>query len=428
MAHFQRLRWEPIESFNTHETINEFWKKTGDRRDVFDIQSFKAGEVFIPRGPRTCIIVPSLAVNVRGSTTVARKMKKKKSEVNLQAETSAQGAQASSASAPIEIPSSPEREPESPTILDLTVSDLPVGGSKRRRGIMDSTTSKQPPQKRSRRAPASTSVSAPVRTSRRKSRAESPDVVPDSDEEAQEEMEVENGIETRDSSRSAQEVASNLEFAPPSPPATDKPDSLFDDKEDGDVPAHRRRQQKPLVKVFEDPSLQMHDGQLVSKAKAVASKRAESSSKPSPSKSRRGPGRSSAGMKKATLLTAVKGTLKSVRTSARRHSKTEKKSEEPEQDEASLADNEPLFGSPEPEAQAPPTGKELLDMAGLDNNAVEDLPDFEEVAPPAAPSPEAQERAESLRKAQESLFPAPALEPELPEKMAWTKSTIFGPL
>lgn len=241
-----------------------------------------------------------------------------------------------------------------------------------------------------------------------------------------------DGVDTRDSSRSAQEVASRLEFAPPSPPATnspdDKPDSLFD--EEADVPAHRRRQQKPLVKMFEDPSLHTHEGQLSTKAKAISNKRetnAASSSKPSTSKSRPGPGRSSAGMvvRKPTLLTATKGTLKSVRASTRRQSKTETQQEVIDREPTPAPIDEPLF-SPEP--QEPPSGKELLDMAGLDPEEAEALPDFEDDAPSREPeraSPTAQERAESLKKAQESLFPTPATEVDLPNK-AWSSSTIFG--
>ena len=233
---------------------------------------------------------------------------------------------------------------------------------------------------------------------------------------------VHDDVNTRDSSRSAQEVASKLEFAPPSPPATnspvEKPDSLFD--EEVGVPAHRRRQQKPLVKLFEDPDLQTQEGQLASKAKAIARNPSEPFSKPSTSKSRPGPGRSSSGMvRKPTLLTATKGTLTSVRASTRR--KSNPKPEAEELDPTPPPIDEPLI-SPEP--QEPPTGKELLSMAGLDVQDAEALPDFEE---PEPASPTTQERAESLKKAQESLFPNAVAEVDAADK-SWSSSTIFGML
>lgn len=352
----------------------------------------------------------------------ARKLKKK-SEVH--AETSQQGAQSSAAPAPI--PPTPARE--DPLLLDL--SDLPAG-TKRRRGVLESTP-KQPPSKKSRGdAPGTTSTRKSARNStrrdqlqsasksRREARQETPEFVPDSDEE----MEMEHDdANTRDSSRSAQEVASKLEFAPPSPPATNSPaekaDSLFDEEED--IPAHRRRQQKPLVKPFEDPDLQIREGQLASKAKAIARNPPETDSKPSVSKSRPGPGRSSSGMvRKPTLLTASKGTLTSVRASTRRKSNPKPEAEE-------LDPTSPTIGESlvTPEPQEPPTGKELLSMAGLDVQDAEALPDFEEE--PERASPTAQERAESLKKAQESLFPNPVAEVDVADK-SWSSSTIFGML
>lgn len=46
-----RSRWEPIDSFNTNEVIQEFWARTKDSRDVFKIEEFRLGETFLPKGP-----------------------------------------------------------------------------------------------------------------------------------------------------------------------------------------------------------------------------------------------------------------------------------------------------------------------------------------------------------------------------------------
>ncbi|KAJ3550996.1 hypothetical protein NMY22_g72 [Coprinellus aureogranulatus] len=407
--------WEPIESFNTTEVIQEFWARTRDPRDVFNINDFTVGEKFLPKGPPP------------------RKSKKSKSTTAVP--TSVQDVQTTppaSASTPAQF----SLVGANPTPLDI--SDLPAG-TKRRRGFLESN-AKQPPHKKSREdAPESASATKSTRNSsrreqpqspsrsRKKGREESPELIPDSDEEAEEALKMDDsGLDTRDSSRSAQEVASKLEFAPPSPPATnsptEKPDSLFD--EEGDMPAHRRRQQKPLVKMFEDPSLHAHEGQLSAKANAISNKRSDTDVATS-SRSRPGPGRSSSGMvRKPTLLTANKGTLKSMRTSTRRQSKPGAQSNVPHREPTPMPIDEP-FTLPEPEE--PPTGQELLHMAGLDPEEAEELPDFEDGTSSQNLERVAteQERAENLKKAQESLFPTPATEVDSPNKF-WNSSTIFG--
>jgi hypothetical protein len=138
----------------------------------------------------------------------------------------------------------------------------------------------------------------------------------------------------------------------------------------------------------------------------------------------------------ASLLTAgAKGALKTIKGSYRRPVEQEQEQKQEDQDVLSEAKE---AGSPSMESivpEEPPTAEELLTLAGYDKQDAEALPDFEDssastdtqVGGDVKDSVLARERAESLKKAKESLFPTSAASSDLPSAK-WRLSTIFGPM
>ncbi|KAF5315624.1 hypothetical protein D9611_004772 [Ephemerocybe angulata] len=419
--------WEPIENFQDI-TIDEFWAKTRETRDPRDVSKFSLGDHFLPLGPP--------------------RTKKPKRKSTGKAESSAQVSSSHNTPPPASPP-----QASSPAAT-LEIADIPTG--KRRRGPLDATP-KTRPQKRQRES-ASTNGQKSTRASarkeqppsasarretprRKKAREPSIEVVPDSDEDVM--------IIEKDSEPATSDQPPIL----PSPPASasarvrerSPSDPLFDeDHPDNQMPAHRLRQKKPLVKTFEDPALAKPDGQLSAKTRATRSKASESAvassskaTKPGPGRSssglvassskaaKPGPGRSSSGMIKkpvASLLTASKGTLKTVKGKYKQPAESSPPPVE--------SDHEDTHAAPEQAAVDLPTGQELLSLAGLDAQNAENLSDFDDISEGGARDAKAdalaQERAESLKKAHESLFPNAALTDS--PGTTWSRSTIFGPL
>lgn len=216
--------------------------------------------------------------------------------------------------------------------------------------------------------------------------------------------------------------------APPSPPASDKQaDPLFDeDHPDNKLPHHRLREKNPLVKTFDDPALATHEGQLSAKTRAIGRKQPSGSAgdvtanigRPRPSSATQKP--------KASLLTASKGKLQTVKGN---YKPTSPRVAEPEFGVNGGVSLQVVDSAP---AQAP-SGEELLTAAGLNAEDANDLPDFEETpaldgtGPVVTDDPRAQEREESLNKAKESLFPTSSFQ-DSGSPSGWNRSTIFDPL
>ncbi|EAU88631.2 hypothetical protein CC1G_12023 [Coprinopsis cinerea okayama7 len=398
--------WEPLDSFDhSQETLDRFWERAGDDRDYRDLSLFKAGEKFAPKGP-------------------PRKKRKKETEAKDKDKTStvAESSSKAQGSSVVEIEASP---------------------TKRRRGIVDYLHESNRASKRAKNDIASVingsarssrqSNASPSRKSEKDSRrlsprkgkknappSPSPELVPDSDEEVANAMTLDADMRSSNASSHQQT---------PAPPFQDddsqgEPDPLFDETEESTLPAHRLRTVKPLVKVFEDPTLNVQEGQLSAKTRALQRSKASSSATPARStRAKRNTGQST-----ASLLVAGKEGLKTVKGRYRRQS-------------SRAEDDGEASGDKEPECppEEPPKPEELLALAGMDSTAAEELPDFpgdadveqqaekqEEAA--AEEKALAAERAASLNQAKETLFPSSSLTATTADVPTWKQSTIFGPL
>ncbi|RXW12817.1 hypothetical protein EST38_g13036 [Candolleomyces aberdarensis] len=429
--------WEPIESFeDSEQIIQDFWSRTKDQRDIRDLKKFRVGERFLPLGPP--------ARKIRKTKSTIKAESNPQDDEKLPPETSKTG-----------------RDITSATILPISVTPPPPG--KRRRGVLETDTHERAPKrqrdgvaaKSNGNTPAKTpktpgmsgsnlGLSTPARRQSARRRKPSPvEIVPDSDEEVARFMKVDDDLDSP--SHSVRDATSDYGVGSTSPPGSTNLttlDPLFDEDAEAQAPAHRLKERNPLVKTFEDPVLSSNQGQLSAKSRAVGTKRKPSdpSSRKDPASSstsqRPGPGRSSSGMLKkpvASLLTAAKGALKTIKGSYRRPVEQEQK-----QEDQDVLSEEKEAESPSTEcvvAKKPPTAQELLTLAGFDKQDAEALPDFEDSGAGAdaqmggddQESVLARERAESLKKAKESLFPTSAVSSDLPSA-TWNLPTIFGPL
>ena len=230
--------------------------------------------------------------------------------------------------------------------------------------------------------------------------------------------------------------------APPSPtlsspdPLFDSP-SLFSDKasEDPMLPHHRARVANPLVKLIDATTLQTRNKQsrITAKARLMSIHSAEvpSTSGPSRNTAKRGgkpgPGRSSSGLvtkNRSSLLTATKGTLKSIKGKFR--GTTIERDQPDEIEEAPLArgttegdtllvtswsdedvvvaqDHQTISNS---QPGPPPSGDELLKLAGLQTDP-ETLPDYED---------DSAAQLQEVEKIQESNVTSAPAQEELPNR------------
>ncbi|KAJ8475103.1 hypothetical protein ONZ45_g15721 [Pleurotus djamor] len=188
-----------------------------------------------------------------------------------------------------------------------------------------------------------------------------------------------------------------------SPPVTPEPVRTAPPRRKGPpaIPEHRSRASKPLVKMVDDPQLSQLKNAIPAKARAAArgsTTESPSSSTKTPriSGSRAGPGRSSRGLRtpSSSLLTFKDGSLQSVKRQKNGESSRAPASQEPPPFAAIATDwaveesfppNEiPGLTDGRTEPGSPPSGAELLHLAGLDETA-QDLPDYQDVTqPPAA--------------------------------------------
>ena len=175
------------------------------------------------------------------------------------------------------------------------------------------------------------------------------------------------------------------------------------------IPAHRLRAANPRVRAMDDPNLTEVVGPEAIAVKARFMKHAangeakeitSSSSRPARvSSSRAGPGKSSRMISteiNSTRLTMQNGVLASVRPTRANKQSNSTAGVEPHDDashaaESSLAGSavavevvEQVVAQPEPT----PTGEELLKAAGMNDEAAQGLPDFEDGAGDGEPEPQ----------------------------------------
>lgn len=202
----------------------------------------------------------------------------------------------------------------------------------------------------------------------------------------------------------------------PASPTLSVPDPLFDSpsrhsdkaleiERDPSLPHHRARAANPLIKLIDTTTLETANKQsrITAKARLMSIHTAEAPSASGPSRDiakrsgKPGPGRSSSGLiakNRSSLLTATKGTLRSVKGNF--PSTTVQRDQPDEIEEAPIArgstegDNHNLLvtswsdediavdhqtmSSSQP---GPPSGDELLKLAGLQTDQ-ETLPDYED--------------------------------------------------
>jgi len=217
----------------------------------------------------------------------------------------------------------------------------------------------------------SASVAGRLRSRNRVQRPPSPEVIPDSDEET-------NGLQIG--------YLSSKHFTPKTKPNLThldaSPSLNFTNVKGAKIPAHRERQANPLVKLADDPSLTHIEGTISTKAYAAGRIPNNPSSSTDPGSTtlpqkrvRPGPGRDSVGLlkpkAKSSLLTAEKGTLKTIKG---KYANINSAASFPPREETTKADAD-LDNTHE---EIPPSGQELLQLAGLDFQAPDTLADFEE--------------------------------------------------
>ncbi|KAF8636614.1 hypothetical protein AX17_003424 [Amanita inopinata Kibby_2008] len=424
--------WEPIESFEGSEgIIDRFWERANSGgRDYRDMNIFKAGEMFIPTGPpRRKRKRESQATE---PSTPVSSTKRTSPDTDCPPNVSSPRANENKAY----LINDPDEQPSKRTRKRLAENDIrrgtsPGSHSVSREGVnleagrlTGSATALHKPL-----ATLSPSVHRSHRASRRV--ITSPELVPPSDDEGclmddgslfssppeQTKEQPSDNIPVDQSptnniksgNDALQENRSMLRFSAPSSPSAMK------------MPSHRARLAKPLVKMVDVPNMALMDGAISVKARLtngptpVSSKMEPTeASEKSPSlksKSKPGPGRSSMGLKKNTssLLTFEKGTLKTVKG---RYIKDEKPTHDtpqpitrkPRESAQDTMDNniEHRFNS---EDAAPLKPSDLLQLAGLDTQAIEKLPSYEDSIEQPLDKPTAHVSDSSVNDDKDTRFP-----------------------
>jgi hypothetical protein len=224
--------------------------------------------------------------------------------------------------------------------------------------------------------------SASYRKNKRPRRSPSIEIIPDSDEET--EGGIRRGNAVSDIQWSTSRNHHNSERLDDSvrSPSTSK------------LPSHRMRVEMPLVKMMDDPNLSTIDGAIPAKMRALEKKStslvtAEERSRSTSSRSKPGPGRSSSGFSSKPNATLDKSSIKTTKGTLRKSTEGENGSQDITQDTHEMERHDSplleILGN-----VVIPSGGELLKLAGLDPDAAEILPDFEEEmdtieqAPPSA--------------------------------------------
>ncbi|KAF8911002.1 hypothetical protein CPB84DRAFT_1073406 [Gymnopilus junonius] len=407
--------WEPIESFVGSEHIVEaFWKRIQTGRDVEDLSQFKAGESFRPVGP------PKRPKGKLSASALSTKLSPGEGPSNSKPDSE----------------TSHKRRRESPEIIEIT-DWSPI----RPRG----TEPKQPPtvpeaqnakiiDKPGKIFKKSNEKVLPSTSSHKKRRTRSPsiEIIPDSDEEVLPSIQhLSPQILPVDSSRRQPPRRNGNKL----PTSRADANALPEEQSSSNVPLHQIRKDNPLVKMVDfDPG--MMASAIPAKAYATNRSNGASTSSLAPKRTRPGPGRSSVNLLKSSLLTAEKGILKTVKGKYSKAEKNQAVSAPIDQMEARTEENNTV-------PQAPPSAEELLELAGLDVQAAESLPDFEEgeeIQKAPLPVLNSTEQGSPPR---EDLLPRAGRElvsglnmfggsvtsgPSAAPNASFTRSTIFGPL
>ncbi|PPR01479.1 hypothetical protein CVT26_015102 [Gymnopilus dilepis] len=393
--------WEPIESFSGSEHIVEaFWKRvdTGDR-DVRDLSQFKVGETFRPVGPpkRPKKQASKSALAVKPSSTGGPSSHKPNSQ------------------------RSNKRRRSSPEIIELSDSSPKRGRANEPRRSSTLLEAQKVPAK------VSTTADKASPLKKRRTRSPSVEIIPDSDEE------VELALQQPSSHADSSVQKSPRRNGRGSPSRSRQTaDSTGDEQSKSKVPMHQMRKDNPLVKMVDyDPGSMA--GAIPTKAYAVDRSNGESLSSKPATRKKPGPGRSSANLMKSSLLTAEKGTLKTVKGKYSKSENAQAESSHVEPMEVSQGDEQ--RGPPQP----PPSAEELLELAGLDSQAAESLPDFDEaedIQKPTSPPPAQGSVSKEEQKTRTSsdiisslkMFGDGTLSEPSVTPFAKSTSTIFGPL
>ena len=378
----------------SEDIVQRFWERADSGgRDINDLSLFKDGDLFLPLGPPRMYPVTTLGF---GDNFIATGRKiKRKSLVNL--------------SSPSPAADQTPSRPEGSTQVEKQNS------TKRRRSSFDKKGGDDYPAKRPREhedlsertlesvasptIPTKKSLptklngkpqtfkvamtpSASYRKNKRPHRSPSIEVIPDSDEETEGGIRRGNAVSDIQWSTSRNHHNSErLDDSVHTPSFTSK------------LPSHRMRVEMPLVKMMDDPNLSTIDGAIPTKMRVLEKKStslvtAEERGRSTSGRSKPGPGRSSSNFiskPNASLLPFDKSSIKTTKgTSVERANG----SQDITQDTLETERND----SPLPEIPGnvvTPSGEELLKLAGLDPDAAETLPDFEEEmdteqAPPSA--------------------------------------------
>ncbi|CAA7271630.1 unnamed protein product [Cyclocybe aegerita] len=429
--------WEPAESFGGSENIvSTFWERANTNgRDVSDLSQFKLGEAFCHVGP-------------------PRPKRKRKSTTNVQEMTSQSAPQSTApppqAEADPGVKTSDKRRRDPSLNVEGQISSSRP--SKRLRGEEPPSQPRKTEEVATKIDPTPSMATPTTRKSARNRRPPSPEVIPDSDEEMNGSSLLNilsPGYKRRTTVAVGHENQSSRRIeASIGPESVQGVVSEPQEEPASKVPAHRARATNPRVKMIEDPNISQVDGALSPKARATrGAARATSSHAAivsvSSKRSKPGPGRSSAGLlvpKTTSLLTAENGSLKTVKVK----NVNSDSHPRPRAEEASpiiIDDDMPEVGVIN---EPPPSGGELLQLAGLDSQVAETLPDFEDMIPEpqqqsgTESSPDKKEQSAgdqdipshnfSVDMPKHNLFPAQA--PNFPEPLSvkWKQSTIFGPL
>ncbi|KAK0503436.1 hypothetical protein EDD18DRAFT_1137841 [Armillaria luteobubalina] len=394
--------WEPKESFEGSEDILEqFWVRANTNgRDIEDLSLFRVDETFYPTGP------PRRPGKQKSTVAAPRRTSP---EVKNEVEPKPKSKRARSRST---------KRKRSPSVDTAETEPQP----KRARGRPSGSA---PPKPGKKSAPLSCqsqdkSAGKPAavpssKTRYNRSRKDSPEIVPPSEEEEDDDYAFNSapvkGIETS----SAQYPPNSISASSPALPLPSSSKNPIAEPPVASastyIPSHRARATNPLVKMIDNHD--GIDGGISTKTRLGGS---------SPKKAKPGPGRSSAGIitkSKSSLLTFTKGELQSVKGKY----VSEKRDERVHDTDVEMAAAEPAEPTP---PLPPPTGEELLNLAGLDAEAAKKLDDYEDE--PESNSPTAAQS--SLALAKEKLLPTGSItsnNANAPWKST-ISNTIFGPL
>lgn len=420
--------WEPTESFvGSEDIVQKFWERADSGgRDINNLSLFKEGDLFLPLGPprrkikRKSVVNPSSLSPAAGPTPSrpegSNQVENKISTKRRRSSFDKKGGDDYPAKRPREHEDLFERTLESvasPTIP--TRKPLPTNLNGKPQTLKVAMT-----------------PSASYRKNKRPHRSPSIEVIPDSDEETEGGIRRDNAVSDFQCSTSRNPHNSErLDDSVHSPSFTSK------------LPSHRMRVEMPLVKMMDDPNLSTIDGAIPAKMRVLEKKSASlvTAEERGRSRSKPGPGRSSSGfISKSNALTLDKSFNKTTKGALHKSVEGENGSQDITQDTHETE----IHDSPLPEIpgnMVTPSGEELLKLAGLDPDAAETLPDFEEMdtteqAPPSAaqstlPPDNLQQSVirNNLNLVKDKLFPSSSfIADQGVINPNWKKSTIFGPL